>query len=129
MLPNADRRGAGPSLIVLAREAALAAEAVLQEATAAVRARFSDGPAERLFDHEQRATHGLAWLATYVEAIRQIAAHAERLHSGGRLGEREQLMVTIGLGEYLAQIVGGIPMSQGEIVRQSDLGLSSQVVA
>ncbi len=35
----------------------------------------------------------------------------------------------IGLGEYLAQIVGGIPMSQGELVRPSDLGLSAAQVA
>ena len=35
----------------------------------------------------------------------------------------------IALGEYLAQIVGGIPMSQGEVVRPSDLGLSAAQVA
>ena len=34
-----------------------------------------------------------------------------------RLGEIEELLVRIGIGEYLAQILGGIPMSQGEIVR------------
>ena len=32
----------------------------------------------------------------------------------------------IGAGEYLAQIVGGIPMSQGEIVRLADLGLTAR---
>ena len=35
----------------------------------------------------------------------------------------------IGLGEYLAQIQGGIPISQGEIVRPADLGLSATAVA
>ena len=70
-----------------------------------------------MFDREQRATHGLAWLATYVEAIRQLAAYAERLQASGHFGETEELLVRIGAGEYLAQIVGGIPMSQGEIVR------------
>ena len=69
-------------------------------------------------------THGLAWLATYVEAVRQLAAYAERMQAAGRLGEIEELLVRIGLGEYLAQILGGIPMSQGEIVRPADLGLS-----
>ena len=34
-------------------------------------------------------------------------------------------MVAIGIGEFLAQIQGGIPMSQGEIVRPADLGLSA----
>ncbi len=83
----------------------------------------------RLFDREQRATHGLAWLATYVEAVRQLAAYTERMTEAGTLGEIEELLVRIALGEYLAQIVGGIPMSQGELVRPSDLGLSPAQVA
>ena len=45
------------------------------------------------------------------------------------LGEIEELLVRIGLGEYLAQIFGGIPISQGEIVRPADLGLSAGAVA
>ena len=77
----------------------------------------------RLFDREQRATHGLAWLATYVEAVRQLTAYAERMTGDGTLGEIEEHLVRIGLGEFIAQIVGGIPMSQGEMVRPSDLGL------
>ena len=75
-----------------------------------------------IFDREQRATHGLAWLATYVEALCQLASYAERMQAAGRLGEPEDLLVRIGLGEYLAQIIGGIPMSQGEIVRPRALG-------
>ncbi len=39
----------------------------------------------RLFDREQRATHGLAWLATYVEAVRQLAAYTERMVADGTL--------------------------------------------
>ena len=81
------------------------------------------------FDREQRATHGLAWLATYVEALRQLAAYAERLAADGNFGEVEQLLVHIGAGEYLAQILGGIPMSQNEIVRLADLGLAPSAVA
>jgi (2S)-methylsuccinyl-CoA dehydrogenase len=131
MLPNAERRGAGLKLLVLAREATLAAEAVLRDATAVVRGRVQvEGrTVDRLFNREQRAVHGLAWLATYVEAIRQLAGHAERLHSTGLLGEVEELLVHIGLGEYLAQILGGIPMSQGEFVRPGDLGLALEAVA
>src|SRR5580704_2778226 len=75
------------------------------------------------------AAHGLAWLATYVEAIRQLAAYAQRLMETNSLGEVEELLVRIGAGEYLAQILGGIPMSQGEIVRLADLGLTPSAVA
>ncbi len=130
MLPGAARRENGPELASLMRETVQAAEAVLQDATRAVRSRVApdDKTVDRLLDREQRATHALAWLATYVEAVRQLCAYAQRLQEAGRLGELEQLIVEIGLGEYLAQIQGGIPMSQGEIARPADMGLSAAAV-
>ncbi|MGQ3353900.1 MAG: acyl-CoA dehydrogenase family protein [Phreatobacter sp.] len=115
------------SLTELAQGAVTAADAVLADATAAVRAlvtedgRISGAAIER----EQRATHGLAWLATYVESVRQLASYQERLGAEGKFGEIEDLIVRIGLGEYLSQIVGGIPMSQGEMVRPADVGLKA----
>jgi (2S)-methylsuccinyl-CoA dehydrogenase len=120
----------GPDLASLTADAVRAAEGVLQDATRAVRARVTkdNQTVDRLLDREQRATHALAWLATYVEAVRQLCAYAERMHAADRLGELEQLMVEIGLGEYLAQIAGGIPMSQGEIARPADMGLSAAAV-
>jgi (2S)-methylsuccinyl-CoA dehydrogenase len=51
------------------------------------------------------------------------------MQTGGRLGETEDLLVRIGLGEFLAQILGGIPMSQGELVRPSDMGLTAAQAA
>ena len=130
MLDQAQRRDGAAKLIALARTASQAAEAVLAEATAAVRQRVmvEDRAVDQLFDREQRATHGLAWLATYVESVRQLAAYAERMHASGGLGEIEELLVQIGIGEYLAQIQGGIPMSQGEIVRPADVGLAAEAV-
>jgi (2S)-methylsuccinyl-CoA dehydrogenase len=131
MQPGSARRETGLDLASLAGEAVRAAEGVLQDATRAVRARVAkDGQSmDRLIDREQRAAHALAWLATYVEAVRQLAAYAERMQAAGRLGELEQLIVEIGLSEYLAQIQGGIPMSQGEIARPADMGLSAAAVA
>jgi (2S)-methylsuccinyl-CoA dehydrogenase len=131
MLEKAQRRDGGVKLVALAREAAQAAEALLGDATAAVRERVTvdHQVVDRMLDREQRATHGLAWLATYVESVKQLAAYAERMHASGTLGEVEELLVHIGIGEYLAQIQGGIPMSQGEIVRPADLGLSAEAVA
>jgi (2S)-methylsuccinyl-CoA dehydrogenase len=49
--------------------------------------------------------------------------------AGAGLGETEQLLIRIGAGEYLAQMFGGIPMSQGEIVRPADLGLTAAATA
>src|SRR5262249_56904591 len=68
-------------------------------------------------------------LGTYVESVRQRADYAEGMHAGGTWGEAEELLVQIGIGEYLAQIQGGIPMSQGEIVRPADVGLVAEAVA
>jgi (2S)-methylsuccinyl-CoA dehydrogenase len=118
-------------LIALSRQAREAVEAVLADATATVRQRVTeDGQViDALLDREQRATHGLAWLATYVESVRQLAAYAERMQKSGALGEIEELLVRLGIGEYLAQIQGGIFMSQSEIVRPADLGLADESVA
>jgi (2S)-methylsuccinyl-CoA dehydrogenase len=118
-------------LMTALRQAVQGCEALFADARRAVADRVTvDGrPLARVLDREQRATHGLAWLATYVEAIRRLAAYAERLAEAGGLGEIEELIVRIGAGEYLAQIIGGIPMSQGEIVRLADLGLNPAAVS
>jgi (2S)-methylsuccinyl-CoA dehydrogenase len=118
-------------LLSLSRHAARAAADLVGEATQRVRSSVTvDGriSSERLEAH-QHAAHGLAWLATYAEAIRELASYAERLSGEGRLGETEELLVRIGLGEYLDQVFGGIPMSQGEIVRLSALGLTPRDAA
>jgi (2S)-methylsuccinyl-CoA dehydrogenase len=130
MLNKAQRDGGG-ELIAIARQAREAVEAVLADATAAVRRRVTvdDQVTDSLLDREQRATHGLAWLATYVESVRQLAAYAERMQASGTLGEIEELLVRLGIAEYLAQVQGGIFMSQGEIVRPADLGLAADSVA
>jgi (2S)-methylsuccinyl-CoA dehydrogenase len=121
----------GGSLVPVAHVATRAAESLLAAAAAKVRERvqIEGHSVARLIDREQRAVHGLAWFATYVEAVRQLAGYAERMHDSGRLTESEELLVRIGLGEYLAQMLGGIPISQGEIVRPADFGLSAADVA
>ena len=102
-------------------------EALLSEATAAVRARVAEGgriSAARL-EVEQFAAHSLSWLATYVESLRQMRAWAGRLEDAGTFGEIEALILQIAFGEYLAQIHGGIPMSQNEIARLSDMDVTA----
>ena len=116
----------GHDVIATLSDAVAEVEALFADArrTVADRVTIEGRMVSRVFDREQRATHGLAWLATYVEALRQLNAYAQRLAEADGFGETEELLVRIGSGEYLAQIFGGIPMSQGEIVRLSDLGLS-----
>ena len=74
-------------------------------------------------EEHQFAAHTLAWLATYTESLRQMQAWASRTTQDGTFGEMEALILQIAFGEYLSQIHGGIPMSQGEIARVQDLGL------
>ena len=54
---------------------------------------------------------------------------AERLQAAGRLGELEQLMLQAAFGEYIAQMSGGIAISQVEVVRPYDLGLTDADIA
>ena len=127
----ASRPESGSSLIENTRAAVGAMDALLADATRAVRTRVAaDGRVSaKLVDREQRAAHGLAWFATYTESLRQLAAYAERMSEAGRFGELEELLVRVGFGEYLAQMLGGIPMSQGEMVRPGDLGLKLEEVS
>jgi len=127
----APRTDQAHDLTAAAHDAATAAEALLADAMLAVRERVTrDGElSAAAIDREQRAAHGLAWLGTYVEAVRELAAYADRMAREKRFGEVEDLLVRIGLGEYFAQILGGIPISQGEMVRPADLGLSAAQVA
>jgi len=81
------------------------------------------------FATEQLAGHALAWMASYVEALRQMRNWAVRLDEGGKFGEIEALILEIAYGEYLAQLAGGIPMAQGEFARPQDLGLDDGEIA
>ncbi len=117
-------------LLALTGAAVPAAEAMLAAATETLRESVTrDGRVSgSALERHQTAAHGLAWLATYVESLRQMQGWAERLQAEGRFGEMEQLLHQIAFGEYLAQMRGGIPMSQGEILRPSDLGIDASAL-
>lgn len=104
--------------------AAEAAEACVAEAKAAVFACVA--PSGRLdraaLDNAQHAAHGLAWAAAYAETLRQTAAWAGDLEAAGDLNEASLRPALLLAHEYLSQLAGGLPMSQGEMVRPADLG-------
>ena len=112
-------------LLTLTGAAVAPAETVLEAAKEAVRAMVVvDGRvSSRAVEAHQSAAHGLAWLATYVEALRQMQKWSEGLKEAGKFGEVEQLIHQIAFGEYLHQIAGGIAMNQGEVVRLQEMGL------
>jgi len=115
-----------PDLLTLTRAALDPAQALLDRAKAAVTARVTENGrvSGSMIELHQTAAHGLAWLATYVESLRQMQAWGEKLDAEGKFGETEQLIQQIAFGEYLWQMQGGIPMNQGEFIRPQDLGLS-----
>jgi (2S)-methylsuccinyl-CoA dehydrogenase len=80
-------------------------------------------------EREQHALRGLAWLATYGETLKSVAAFARQLAEADRFTEIERLLTGILFGEYLEQIIGGIPMNQQEFARPGHLGLEAADLA
>lgn len=76
-------------------------------------------------DRDQRRLHGFAWVATVAEALAQLHEWDARAHVAGSLGEGERQLIRVAFGEHLAQLLGGLPMSQNEFVRPADLGATS----
>ena len=72
-------------------------------------------------DEHQSKLHGLAWVATYVESLKQMSIWADRLLENGSFSKTERIILLLSFNEYLNQIFGGIIMSQGEIIRPVDL--------
>jgi (2S)-methylsuccinyl-CoA dehydrogenase len=115
-----------PDLLHTTRSALSPCENLLKAALTQVSGQVTDNGrvSNDLIEANQTATHGLAWLATYVESLRQMQRWAETLESQGKFGEVEQLLHQIAFGEYLWQIHGGIPISQSELIRLQDIGLA-----
>lgn len=121
-----DRQGWSPAEIIpLLEGAAKAAETLNERATEAVKAKVASGGKinNAVLEREQHAVHGLAWVTTYSEGLTQLADYAKRMSDESRFGEMELLLSQIAAGEYLAQLAGGVVMSQGEVVRHHELGL------
>ena len=118
----------GQSLVIdnlneLMANAAGVADAYFQKVRESVAKKVApSGKVDRkLMDVEQRASHGLGWVLAYVETLKQVSAWADRLKSDGEFGETEALLSQVLFAEYCSQLIGGIPMTQNEIVRPSDL--------
>ncbi|MDO9222852.1 MAG: acyl-CoA dehydrogenase family protein, partial [Caulobacter sp.] len=119
-----------PGLTALLREAADAAQAFVHEAKGAVKAKISVGGKidRKLADVEQHAVHGYGWYASYAELMNQVAGWAARLEAEGAFGETEALLAQLLFSEYAAQMIGGIPMNQGETIRPADLGVAPETL-
>lgn len=71
----------------------------------------------------QHARHGLAWWSATVKGLEELLQWARRLTAGDAFADQEQLILLAAFGESLAQLRGGMPMSQSEIVRPADFDI------
>jgi (2S)-methylsuccinyl-CoA dehydrogenase len=118
-------------LITQLETAAASAGAYADAAKAAVRPLVSNaGKLDRAaLDREQHVVHGLAWVATYAETLREVRDWARALGDAGKFGETEQLLAKLLAAEYSAQLAGGLPMTQVEPIRPADFGVNAPPVA
>jgi (2S)-methylsuccinyl-CoA dehydrogenase len=68
----------------------------------------------------QRAHHGFAWIATSVAALEAVSGWVER---GSEL---DRQAAQLAFAETIAQLFGGLPMGQNELLRPADLGLDAR---
>ena len=87
-----------------------------------------DGKIDRaaLTGHQHLA-HGYGWVVTYIETLRETANWALRLETDGKFGEIDALLAQILFSRYLADLVGGVPMNQGETIRPHELDALAEV--
>jgi len=120
-----------PDLLALTAAATATADRLVASSRQAVLSLVAPGGKldADLLEQHQYAAHGLAWVSTYARALSEMRAWAGRLDETGRLGELEALILQVAFGEYLAQLEGGVPLSQVEIIRPADLGIAAEDVA
>ena len=90
----------------LLAESAAALTPIKVAALAFVRKRVAPaGKIDRkLIDQEQHIVHGLAWVATYVETLREVANWALRLQDEGLFGETESSLSCLLFANYLGDL-------------------------
>jgi (2S)-methylsuccinyl-CoA dehydrogenase len=115
-----------PDLLAKAAQAAQAFVAALQPGVAA---HIGDGGDRSAVDAKQHVMHGFAWYATYAEMMREVAGWARLLDERGEFGTIDALLAQLLFSEYGAQLVGGIPMNQGETIRPAHLGATDEALA
>ncbi len=125
-MPHMPHDAVLPDLMTLTAEALLDVSALVLTAKKSLRDEVvvDDRVDGALLEQHQDRAHALSWFATYETALIQMDGWARKLAQSGAFGPMEQLILQIGFGEYVSQIYGGIPMSQGEIARLQDLDIA-----
>jgi len=118
-----------PNLVAVIKDASAAVDAYVDVARGKCREALTkaDGRPDRAaLERQQHMAHGLSWLGTYAETLRQTAEWAARLEQEGKFSTTEALLTQILFSEYCAQLIGGVPMNQGEVIRPHELGIVAE---
>ena len=121
-----------PNLVAVIKDASEAVDAYVDVARGKCREALTkaDGRPDRAaLERQQHMAHGLSWLGTYAETLRQTAEWAARLEQEGKFSTTEALLTQILFSEYCAQLIGGVPMNQGEVIRPHELGIVAEADA
>jgi len=106
-----------------------ATDKLIDQLRSQLQARLARDGSDDALNREQARAHGFAWAATYARALRETLGWAQRLNEAGARGELESLILQSAFGEYLAQLAGGLPMSQGEIFRPELIDLDGEALS
>lgn len=120
------------NLVAVIKDASAAVDAYVDVARGKCREALTkaDGRPDRAaLERQQHMAHGLSWLGTYAETLRQTAEWAARLEQEGKFSTTEALLTQILFSEYCAQLIGGVPMNQGEVIRPHELGIVAEADA
>ncbi len=82
-----------------------------------------------LLDREQLAAHALAYLATELEAARQLLGWADRVTASGEGGAYERLIADTYVAELARQLRGGVDLGQTETISLAEIGVGADDVA
>lgn len=121
-----------PNLVAVIKDASAAVDAYVDVARGKCHEALTkaDGRPDRAaLERQQHMAHGLSWLGTYAETLRQTAEWAARLEQEGKFSTTEALLTQILFSEYCAQLIGGVPMNQGEVIRPHELGIVAEADA
>ncbi len=77
----------------------------------------------KLLDQHQLAAHALAYLATELEAARQLVAWLERLVVAGAAGDVDRAIVGTYVGELCRELAGGVNLGACESIPLSEMWL------
>lgn len=108
-----------------------ALEELFRRAQRSVLARVRDGQrvSSKKLNQHQLAAHGLAYLATELEAARQLTHWVSALATASRLTELERRLAGVYVGELVRTLSGGIDLGPCESIALEDLGLTDADLA